>query len=57
MSFFGQRAVNQDSISLQQVLCRKGRVTMSLVVDDIGSLGHEKIDTSPRYAQEKKSSV
>lgn len=42
---------------MQQVLCRKGRVTMSLVVDDIGSLGHEKIDTSPRYAQEKKSSV
>ena len=39
----GQRAVNQDSISLQQVQCRKGLVTIALVADGIGGLSEGEI--------------
>ena len=39
----GQKTVNQDSISLQQVLCRKGRVTMGLVADGIGGLAEGRL--------------
>ena len=47
----GQKTVNQDSISLQQVLCRKGRVTMGLVADGIGGLAEG--ETASGYVAEE----
>ncbi len=39
----GGRAVNQDSVTLQQVMTRKGRVMMAAVSDGIGGLAEGEI--------------
>ena len=47
----GKRSVNQDSIALEQVMTRKGRVMMAVVSDGIGGLAEGEIASG--YITEK----